>query len=104
MSQGLTDQSRRDVTTLQPQLLNDGSNTIVISAIGDVGVPFDMIAFDSFVLEYPSRFIYPDNPNSQLQFRASGERFEVGSLPTVESLAVYRVVDTVVQQLAYEKD
>ena len=71
-------------------LAGDGTDRLRLHLPNDTGVPFDLIHFDRYRVTYPRSFEAVDG---ELVFRAAGEVFEVGGLPT-DRIVVYRMDDS----------
>jgi len=72
---------------LPPGLLEEGTNTLELTLPGDTGVAYDMVAFDSFSVTYPRRFVARDG---RLEFEAAAEVLRVEGLPSSNAV-VYRI-------------
>jgi uncharacterized repeat protein (TIGR01451 family) len=91
---GLVDQT---VTLAVPDsALEPGANSLRIELPHDTGAEYDLVAFDSYSVTYPRRFVARADT---LRFRAAGDAFEVGGLSS-SSVEVYRQTASGVDRLS----
>ncbi len=76
-------------------LLQEGSNTLGITLIGDTGALWDFTYLDSYGLIYPRAFVAR---GGALTFEEAGEVFQVSGLP-IGDVDVYRMANGTVEQL-----